>query len=301
MTMNSKQPRVAIYTRVSSQEQAAEGVSIEAQVAALRAYAKSQSWEIADEYIDGGFSGSTDDRPALRRLLIDASRRRFSIVAVCKLDRFFRNLRLLLNHLHGLEQLGIKFVSTQEGLDTSTPYGKFAVQIMGVIAEFGRGRIGERVRDSRRYLVSGGNWLGGRTLYGFRWFADERRWEVVPGEAEIVRHVYDLYVRKNLGIDAITTSLNADGVITRNGAKWRISSIRQILVHPGYKGRHQIGIPMPPIIDESTWQQAQKKREDARSILADPKGRLLQCICFCGRCGHVLKCLRKRPGESGIR
>jgi RNA polymerase-binding transcription factor DksA len=56
---------------------------------------------------------------------------------------------------------------------------------------------------------------------------------------------------------------------------------------------------MPPIIDESTWHQAQKKREDARSILADPKGWLLQGICFCGKCGHVLKCLRKRPGESG--
>jgi hypothetical protein len=58
---------------------------------------------------------------------------------VSKLDRFFRNVRLLLNHLHGLEQLGIKFVSTQEGLDTSTPYGSFAMQIMGTIAEFEHG------------------------------------------------------------------------------------------------------------------------------------------------------------------
>jgi len=129
--MDTKQQRVAIYARVSSQEQAIEGVSIEAQVAALKAYAKSQGWEIADEYIDGGYSGGTDDRPAFKRLLLDAERKRFNIVAVCKLDRFFRNLRLLLNYLYGLEQLGIKFVSTQEGLDTSTPYGKFAVQIMG--------------------------------------------------------------------------------------------------------------------------------------------------------------------------
>ena len=122
-------------------------------MAALRAYSKSQEWEVVDEYIDGGFSGGTDDRPALKRLIIDANRGRFDIIAVCKLDRFFRNLRLLLNYLHNFEQLDIKFISAQEGLDTSTPYGRFAVQIMGVIAEFERGRIGERVKDSRKYLV----------------------------------------------------------------------------------------------------------------------------------------------------
>ena len=208
--MDIKQ-RVAIYSRVSSQEQVTEGVSIEAQVAALQAYAKSQNWEVVDEYIDGGYSGGTDERPAFKRLLIDASQRRFSIIAVCKLDRFFRNLRLLLNHLHGLEQLGIKFVSTQEGLDTSTPYGKFAVQIMGVIAEFERGRIGERVKDSRRYLISMGNWPGGRTIYGYRWLHEERKWEVVPEEAKIVCRIYDLYVNGRTGMESIVTALNKDG------------------------------------------------------------------------------------------
>ena len=95
-------PRVAIYARVSSQEQVAEGVSIKAQGATLKAYAKSQGWEVAEEYIDGGYSGGTDERPALKRLLADASQRRFNIIAVCKLDRFFRNLRLLLNYRHML-------------------------------------------------------------------------------------------------------------------------------------------------------------------------------------------------------
>ncbi len=80
--------KAALYARVSSQEQAVEGVSIKAQAAALRAHAKSQGWEVVDEYIDGGYSGGTDERPALKRLLIDAGQRRFSIIAVCKLDRF---------------------------------------------------------------------------------------------------------------------------------------------------------------------------------------------------------------------
>jgi len=295
--MENKQQRVAIYARVSSQEQATEGVSIEAQVAALKAYAKSQGWEVVDEYIDGGYSGGTDERPALKRLLIEAGQHRFNIIAVCKLDRFFRNLRLLLNHLYNLEQLGIKFVATQEGLDTSTQYGNFAVHIMGVIAEFERDRIGERVKDSRRYLISSGKWPGGRTMYGYLWIPGERKWEVVPEEASTVQHIYDLYVNEKMGIESVAATLNKDYLHTRDGAPWRFSNVRQVLVHPGYKGRHQIGIPMPVIIDENTWQLAQQRRENARSVLADPRGWILQGMCFCGQCGHVLKCMQKKPSE----
>jgi site-specific DNA recombinase len=240
MIGENKQQKIAIYARVSSREQAVEGVSIEAQTAALRAYAKSQAWEIVEEYVDRGFSGGTDDRPALKRLLTDAGRHRFSIVAVCKLDRFFRNLRLLLNHLHGLEELGIKFVSTQEGLDTSTPYGKFAVQIMGVIAEFERGRIGERVRDSRRYLVSKGNWPGGRSTYGYHWLSKERKWEIVPAEAATVRHVYDLYVKNRISINSIVTVLKKDGVRTHDGVEWRYSKVREMLAHTGNHRREHV-------------------------------------------------------------
>ena len=294
---DNKQQRVANYARVSSQEQAVEGVSIDAQVAALKANAKIQGWEIVDEYIDGGYSGGTDDRPALKRLLADAKQKRFDIIAVCKLDRFFRNLRLLLNHLHGLEQLGIKFISTQEGMDTSTPYGKFAVQMMGVIAEFERGRIGERVKDSRHYLISGGNWPGGKTLYGYRWLAEEKKWEVVEEEAETVRRIYHLYLDKKKGMEAIVKILNDEGSHTRSGTLWKMSTVRNVLIHSAYKGQHPMGIPVPAIINDNTWQLAQQKRENARSIIADPKGWLLQGMVYCSLCGHVLKCLWQKPKE----
>lgn len=295
--MDTNRKGVAIYARVSCQEQATEGVSIDAQIAALRAYAKSQGWQIVDKYVDGGYSGGTDERPALKRLLIDARHRRFDIIAVSKLDRFFRNLRLLLNYLHDLEQQGIKFVATQEGLDTSNPYGKFAVQIMGTIAEFERGRIGERVKDSRQYLIAQGNWPGGRTAYGYRWIFKERRWEVIPGEVAIVKRIYDFYANEKLGIDAIVKKLNKEGLRTREGYQWRCAGVRYILVYPGYKGQHQLGMQMPAIIDEATWQQVQQKLETARSVLRNPKGWLLQGMCFCGLCGHVLSCVHRRPQE----
>jgi hypothetical protein len=69
------------------------------------------------------------------------------------------------------------------------------------------------------------------------------------------------------------------------------------LRHPAYKGEHPTGIPIPAIIDEKTWRVAQQKREKARSVIADPKGWLLQGMACCGLCGHVLKCLRQKPKE----
>ncbi len=297
--MESMKQRVGIYARVSSQEQATEGVSMEAQTAALKAYAKGQGWEIAGEYPDGGYSGGTDDRPAFQRMLMDARHKRLDIIAVCKLDRFFRNLRLLLNYLHEMEQLGIKFVSTQEGLDTSTPYGKFAVQIMGIIAEFERGRIGERVKDSRHLILSKGEWPGGSTLYGYRWHRPDRKWQIVPEEADVIRRVYDFYLKDNLGMVAITGKLNGEGRLSRAGIPWRVNRVRQLLTHPAYMGSHPVGIKVPPIVDETTWQKAQHKRESARSVQKAPKGWLLQGIVFCGKCGHALKCLKKRPNLPG--
>jgi len=91
--------------------------------------------------------------------------------------------------------------------------------------------------------------------------------EVVPEEAKVVRRIYDLYIKKKIGIDGVAAALNKDGVRTRDGAQWRNCTVRQALIHPAYKGRHRIDIPMPVIIDESTWQQAQRRREDARSVL----------------------------------
>lgn len=298
MKESSTKDRVALYTRVSTQEQATEGVSVEAQLAALRTYVKAQGWQIDEEYVDAGYSGGTDERPSLQRLFSDARKGKFTIVAVAKLDRFFRNLRLLLNHLYSLEQLGVKFVATQEMLDTSTPYGKFALQIMGVIAEFERGRIGERVRDSRQYLVAQGRWAGGRTLYGYRWLPKEQKWEIDEKEAEVVSYIYHLYLNEGMGTMKIPLRFNEEGYRTGLGYCWGFHSVYKVLTHPGYKGLHPNGLKMPPIINEATWEMAQEKRIKARNIRRNAKHWLLQGLCVCSECGHILSCIQK-TGPSG--
>ncbi len=89
--------------------------------------------------------------------------------------------------------------------------------------------------------------------------------------------------------------LNEEGCRTRMGALWSYFSVHQVLTHPGYMGRHRVGIDMPVIIDETIWQKAQQKREQARSVRSNiKKGWLLQGMCVCGKCGHLLKCREKR-------
>ena len=142
--------RAAIYARVSTLDQTAEN-----QLTELRRYVKVRGWA-AEEYVDEGFSGSTDSRSALDRLLRDARRRRFDVLVCWRLDRLGRNLRHLIQFLEELQALGIAFVSLAEGIDATTPAGRLQMHILGAIAEFERARIVrlglERVRAQGQTL-----------------------------------------------------------------------------------------------------------------------------------------------------
>jgi len=123
--------RCAIYARVSTAEQNAQ-----MQLEELRAYCQRRGWEIANEFVDAGVSGSKESRPALNRLLADAKRRKFDIVLVYRYDRFARSLRQLVNALGEFDSLGIHFVSLHEGTDTSTPNGRLIFGIFASVAGF---------------------------------------------------------------------------------------------------------------------------------------------------------------------
>jgi len=288
---------VAHYARVSTEEQANEGVSIDAQLSALNAFSKLNNQIVADEYVDAGYTGGNGERPALQRLIMDARAHKFNVVAVAKLDRFYRNLRLLLNTIHEFDELGIKFIATQEGLNTSTAMGRFTLQIMGVIAEWERGRIAERIKDAQTQLVKSGYWKTGKTPYGYLWLAKERHWEVVEDEAQVVRYIYRLYTEEKLGIEKIVLRLNSEGYRTRRNMLWKYSTTHAILTHPTYQGKHSLGLQMPAIIDEETWQLAQRNRKQARSIKKEVHDWLLQGIGVCGLCGHVLHCRQAKSNK----
>ncbi len=131
--------RVALYARVPR-----SGQTVEPQLHALRSYTTARGWE-AVEYVDGGVSGAKDRRPALDRLLADARRRRFDVVAVVKLDRLARSVRHLTALGADLEALGVGLVVLDQAIDTTTPSGRLLFNVLGAIAEFERDLIRERV------------------------------------------------------------------------------------------------------------------------------------------------------------
>jgi DNA invertase Pin-like site-specific DNA recombinase len=146
--------RCAIYARVSTSDQTCEN-----QLHELRRYVEARGWA-AVEYIDAGVSGAKERRPGLDRLLADAKRRRFDVLACWRLDRLGRSLKHLIVLLDELQALGIAFVSLAEGIDATTPAGKLQMHILGAIAEFERARIVERVRAGLARRVAQGKPLG---------------------------------------------------------------------------------------------------------------------------------------------
>jgi len=148
--------RAAIYARVST----LIGQSPEMQLAELREYASRRGWEIFDEYVDSGVSGSKESRPELNRLMSDVHLRRFDVVLCWKVDRFGRSLKHLVNALADLDSYGVAFVSLRDNLDLSTPSGRLMFQIIGAMAEFERSLIQERVRAGLRNAKLKGKTLG---------------------------------------------------------------------------------------------------------------------------------------------
>jgi len=158
LAQESTQPitQVALYARVST----FNGQDPEMQLVELREYADRRGWQIAEEYIDQGVSGSRESRPALNRMMADACRRRFDAVMVWKIDRFGRSLKHLVNSLAELAALGVAFISLRDNLDLSTPSGRLMFQIIGAMAEFERALIQERVRAGIRNARAKGKRLG---------------------------------------------------------------------------------------------------------------------------------------------
>jgi DNA invertase Pin-like site-specific DNA recombinase len=146
--------RVAIYARVSTSDQ-----SPESQLRDLRQFAEARGFETV-EYVDTGFSGAKQSRPALDRLMDDARKCRFDSVLVWRFDRFARSTKHLLLALEEFRGLGIQFVSYQENIDTTSPLGQALFTIVSAVAQLERDLIRERVRAGLRNARAKGKKFG---------------------------------------------------------------------------------------------------------------------------------------------
>ena len=153
----AKNKRVAFYARVSTDQQTTDNQLLE-----LREVAARMGWEVVEEYVDEAISGAKgrDKRPAFDRLLKDAARRRFDIIAAWSVDRLGRSLQDLVGFLNEVHAKGIDLYLHQQGIDTATPSGKAMFQMIGVFAEFERAMIQERVKAGLSRAKAEGKTLG---------------------------------------------------------------------------------------------------------------------------------------------
>lgn len=143
--MKDFEKKVAIYSRVSTEEQAKEGLSVDAQIDKCKAFCDARGWQVFKIYKDAGYSAGSLNRPAMELLLRDAKEKRFDIILVFKIDRFSRNLKDLIMVLDELKDEKINFTSVTEQIDTTSAMGEAFFQIIGVFAQLERGMVKERV------------------------------------------------------------------------------------------------------------------------------------------------------------
>ena len=146
---------VALYARVST-----DGQDPELQLMALRAHAVNRGWTITGEFIDQGYSGAKEKRPALDRLMNTAWSGTLQAVLVWRFDRFARSVKHLIKALEQFRSLNVNFISFQEQFDTSTPIGQAMFTIIGAMAQLERDIIRERVRAGLAVAKARGTRLG---------------------------------------------------------------------------------------------------------------------------------------------
>ena len=192
--------RCALYSRKSSEEGLDQSFnSLDAQREACEAYVKSQKsegWRALDTlYDDGGFSGGSMDRPALKRLLADIEAGKVDVVVVYKIDRLTRSLADFARMVELFDRHEVTFVSVTQAFNTTSSMGRLTLNVLLSFAQFEREVTGERIRDKIAASKSRGMWMGGNVPLGYDLPVDPKRALVVnEAEAATVREIFGAYV-----------------------------------------------------------------------------------------------------------
>ncbi len=189
--------RCAIYTRKSTEEGLEQEFNtLQAQREAAEAYIASQrqaGWvTVPEHYDDGGFSGASLDRPALKRLLAEVERGRIDCVLVYKVDRLSRSLLDFGRLIELFDRFGVSFVSVTQEFNTTSSLGRLTLNILLSFAQFERELIGERTRDKLCAARRKGKWIGGSPVLGYDVDGQGGRLVINEAEAEQVRKIFEM-------------------------------------------------------------------------------------------------------------
>src|SRR4051794_39117267 len=210
--------RCAIYTRKSSEEGLEQDFnSLDAQREACEAFVRSQKgagWvALPTMYDDGGLSGGTLQRPALRRLLADIAAGRVDTVVVYKVDRLTRSLADFAKIVEAFDAKGVAFVSVTQQFNTTSSMGRLTLNMLLSFAQFEREVTGERIRDKIAASKQKGMWMGGYPPLGYD--VQDRKLVVNASEAEQVRHIFRRYAELK-SVRALKEELDATGIVSKS-------------------------------------------------------------------------------------
>src|SRR5215211_481905 len=302
----SKSERVALYLRVSSEEQRDTG-TIQTQRDFLEQYRELYGLEVVDVYADDGVSGTIPlhERLEGRRLLDDATAGKFDTVLVYRLDRVGRTLLAVIDAHDRLAHGGVALKSATEPLDTSTPAGRLIFQMLASFSEFERGTIAQRTTDGLHRAFRNGKHLG--TLpYGYD-IDTQGNFVIVPGEAEIVRKVI-ANIAEGATLYAEAQRLNSEGIPSpghryrgrprKHGESWIHSTLGRMVHQSAYSGVHRVHIvrdgqeeiidrPVPALVEPALQQRAIARLAENKQYSGGNRVRnyLLRGLIVCERCG----------------
>ena len=297
--------RAAIYARVSDKSQDGEDkTSISEQTGEMEAYCESKGLNITARYQEVG-RGWSKKRPEFQRMLADAKRGRFDTIVCWKSDRLSRGMYPAAALMEVVEAHQIRLEAVMDAIDLKT-FG-----LMAAIGKIELDNFRERSTLGKRGTAKQGRVPTGGLPYGYR-IGDDGRPEVVEEQAEVVRRIFHMYVHERMGSPSIAVRLTDERIPTQTGKLlWRQSYIHYVLANATYTGawvygkeRHistedgtksydqprdtWIEVPVPPLVDEETWERAQKlKKQRSRRAGRNTKVLyLLQHLLKCGECGH---------------
>ena len=262
--------RVAIYTRVSTVEQAEEGYSIDEQERLLIEYCNKNDYEVYETYSDKGISGKDiKHRPSIKKLLKDAEDKKFDMVLVWKINRVSRKLEDVLKIVSLLEKNNITFKSYSEPFETDTPAGRMQFQMMALIGEFERGTIAQNVKMGMCARARAGKWCG-NTVLGYDLVQNsettnkkrkDTKLTINEDEAKIVKEIFTLY-SEGYGYKAIVTAINKKGYKTKKGNPFSIGGIKDILTNPVYIGKIRYNL-------RQNWSEKRRRNINPKPIMED--------------------------------
>ncbi len=209
--------RCAVYTRKSSEEGLEQSFnSLDAQRESCEAFVQSQRQEgwrlLPDRYDDGGFSGGTMERPALRRVLKDVEAGKVNVVVVYKVDRLTRSLADFAKIVEALDAKGVSFVSVTQQFNTTTSMGRLTLNILLSFAQFEREVTGERIRDKIAASKKKGFWMGGPIPLGYA--LKDHKLVPKPDEATFVRRIFNLYLELGC-VRKVAAGLRHENITTK--------------------------------------------------------------------------------------